>query len=503
MLFLASAASAQTQFGQPATVSTPVAINGIMTGDVNRDGRPDVLGSTGVAGGIQVCIGQGDGTLGAPTGYPFDGFGSLGDLTSDGYPDFASAKNLSASINVAVNDGSGGFAAGTPIALSTGEFVVRVRLADMNLDGKLDLLVSTFTFFQSVLQIGQGNGGGGFSSLTLAAAFPSNTSLFNAVDINHDGALDIGSLSSNGGMATYLNNGSGGLGPNSGTFYGIGFFASGLDFADVNQDGYADAAIASHSPSLPTGNAAVALGNGTGQFPIVGQATSLSFVPNAVAFRDVSGDGVPDLVLSEASTTSIAVLTSTTQGVLTPPVEFPSVAGSTGGFAVNDLDGDGRLDVVLGSSSGSGLVATLRNLTPYHAGVTPFGTGTAGCDGIHGLTTNSAPAVGNLAYGYLATQTPRNSLGLVLSTDAADFAGSDPFFLFIALHVNLFAATQVYAFDLYTDPFGGGFAPVPIPNNPILQGQTFYTQAIFAWTNPCSPTTFGLSSSRALVKTIQ
>lgn len=133
--------------------------------------------------------------------------------------------------------------------------------------------------------------------------------------------------------------------------------------------------------------------------------------------------------------------------------------------------------------------------------VANYGTGTPGCAGAQTMGVAAAPEVGMAAFGLTCSNAPPSSLGLGLVADAQDAAGSDPFAIGVLLHVDLFAATQLYSFDLVSDAAGVGAVAVPIPNDPLLAGQGFFAQGVWGWTS-CALPPFNLSSSRGLDFTI-
>jgi hypothetical protein len=136
-------------------------------------------------------------------------------------------------------------------------------------------------------------------------------------------------------------------------------------------------------------------------------------------------------------------------------------------------------------------------------GLANYGTGTPGCAGAQIMGANSAPVANAPNFRLTTTSAPASSLGLCLVTDAADPLGSDPFFIGILLHVDLFNSTQAIPIDMNSNGFGFGLTATSIPLAPFLVGSTFYAQSIWAWTGCSTPSQFGLSSSNGLAVTIQ
>ncbi len=158
-------------------------------------------------------------------------------------------------------------------------------------------------------------------------------------------------------------------------------------------------------------------------------------------------------------------------------------------------------DPKVSSAGASGEAAYLAVVDYGAAGLSAYGTGTPGCDGPIAFTGLGAPKAGVAGYRFLGSKAPPSALGLVLATDAADFAGTDLFGLGFVLHVDLLQATEVSTFDIFSDASGqAATAPFAIP--PSLAGKTYYAQSIWVWSS-CPLPPWGLSSSNGLVLAIQ
>jgi len=135
-------------FGTPTSYPTPAVGFAVLTGDVNGDGKLDLVTDAG-----WVLLGNGDGTFNTPTGPAFGGvaFPQLVDINADGKLDVVgSAYNLGAlrgvnSTVVMVGNGDGTFQNAVAQEISSGDGVV--AWGDFNGDGKLDAV----TFVQDLI----------------------------------------------------------------------------------------------------------------------------------------------------------------------------------------------------------------------------------------------------------------------------------------------------------------------------------------------------------------
>jgi hypothetical protein len=283
----------------------------VSVGDVNGDGTPDLVltDTDSLNGEIFVVLGAGDGAFVAPPAYFLPTSTSsatsvgIGDLNGDGKPDLAVVSDQDATVSVLFNQGSGTF--GPPVTFQVGTQFLNVAVADLNGDGKPDLVFADdLEPFVTVLF---NQGGGTFASPVMLQVAVQPEAVWVA-DLNGDGVPDLILPDSQGPHVT------------------------------------------------------VVLGLGGGTFgPSVGY--TVSQFPQGVAIGDMNGDGSPDLVVTPVGLSNWAtvdVLFNDGQGAFAPPVSY-AVLSNPGEVAVSDLDGDGRLDLVVCNSSSAFPMGVMLN----------------------------------------------------------------------------------------------------------------------------------------------
>jgi hypothetical protein len=215
------------------------------------------------------------------------------DLNGDGKLDLVVAET--GGVAVLLGNGSASFGAAT--AYGAGSSPSSVTTADVNGDGKLDLIVADSGGNSVAVLLG--NGSASFGAATTYAAGPNPQSVTTA-DVNLDGKLDLVVADYDGGVAILLGNGSASFG--AATTYAAGPNPQFVTTADVNGDGKLDLLVA--DVATVGGGVAVLLGNGSASF---GAATTYAAgpQPNSVTTADVNGDGKLDLLVARNVSTTM------------------------------------------------------------------------------------------------------------------------------------------------------------------------------------------------------
>ena len=232
-----------------------------------------------------------------------------------------------------------------------------VAVGDLDNDGDLDLVVGGRQE-QNVVYLNDGAGHFDWAGATRDFGSGADDTMSVALgDVDDDGDLDIvvGNLREQN--AVYLNDGAGHFDwPGSTRTVGSGVDASySIAVGDVDGDGDVDLAIANGEWFSDTQNT-VYLNDGVGNYDWTGAVRHFgtgSEDSRTVALGDVNGDGYLDLAVGNHITQNVVYLNDGAGNYAWSGSARNYGTGSddTRGVTLGDLDGDGDLDLVAGTSS--------------------------------------------------------------------------------------------------------------------------------------------------------
>jgi hypothetical protein len=314
-------------------------------GDLNGDGKLDLLVGWG-NGLVYILLGEGDGRFGASR--DSDGGGSvcsLLDLNGDGKLDLVTPYY----VQFGKGDGSFGYA--TSYTTGTGEVATFAVPGDFNGDGLIDLAVTFGSSPAGWVRVLLGTGGGAFSQTPeYSTGDGVNVNAFALGDLDGDGILDLATASEaqHGVPKVGVLRGRGG-----GTFAAKRDFdayaAMAIALGDLNGDGKLD---------IVTSEASVLLNRGDGTFTSHSDYYRTRTDPVSLALGDLDGDRKLDIVranggsLSTGPVSSISVLLGQGDGAFAPNTDY-ATSSSAEAVALGDLNGDGKLDVVVANHGGA------------------------------------------------------------------------------------------------------------------------------------------------------
>lgn len=290
---------------------------------------------------------------------------AIGDLDGDRRADLAVTKTdvLYNRISIFHNTGTSGTISYAPkIDFIADPSTCSVAIGDLDGDGKLDMAVANQ--FSNNVSVFLNTGTSGTISYAAKRDFATGSTPRSIAigDLDGDGKADLAVANAGSNNVSVLRNIS---------TSGLLSFATRADFptssapssvaiGDLDGDGKADLAVANK-----TNNRVSVLRNSSALGAISYDASiyfNTGLSPNSVAIGDLDGDGKLDLVVANEGSNNVSVLRNTSTSVAisyNTKQDFNSGSGPNS-VAIGDLDGDGKADLAVANGS-SYQVSVLRN----------------------------------------------------------------------------------------------------------------------------------------------
>ncbi len=319
------------------------------------------------------------------------------DLNGDGKPDLivanAGANTVSVLLNTTV-PGASALSFAAQQSFAAGNTPELVAVADLNGDGKLDLIVanegdSTVSVLSNTMPAPTTTFDGNSVAAYQDFATGNDPDSVTTADINGDGLPDLIVANEDDNTVSVLLNTTA-LGASIPSFAAQQTFATGSDpfwvtTADVNGDGKPDLIVANFGDNtISVMLNTTAPGATTPSFATQQTFATTGEGPTSVTVADVNGDGLPDLIVANHDDGTVGVLLNTT----TPGSSTASFAAqqtfAAGEIPIQvttaDVNGDGLPDLIVADLFGKTVWVLLNTTapgatTPSFATAQPFAVG--------------------------------------------------------------------------------------------------------------------------------
>jgi hypothetical protein len=427
-------------FAAQQTFATTDGPYSVTAADINGDGKLDLIAPNLNNSTVSVLLNTSSPGAATPSFATQQSFATgagpfsvaAADFNGDGKPDLLVSNSYTNTVSVLLNVTVPGAAAPAFAAQNTfvtGNDPASVTAADLNGDGKPDLIVANFQDNTISVRLNTTAPGAATPTFPAQQTFATAATPYSviATDINGDGKPDLIVANSNNTVSVLLNT----TAPGAATpaFAAQKTFVTGnhpgsVIAADLNGDGKSDLIVA----NMTDNTVSVLINTTAPGAAIPSFATQNTFAagsgPGDVTAADVNGDGKPDLIVTNDGdvgfgNTVLVLLNTTAPGATAPtfaaPLQTFTVETDPTLVTAADVNGDGKPDLIVANLIAD-TVSVLLNTTPPPAATLNFGSAQQFSTGhAHSVATADFNGDGKADLAVLNAE-PDNSVSVLLST---------------------------------------------------------------------------------------
>lgn len=323
----------------------------VAIGDINHDGRNDIVATT--TGSIVIFYQNADGTLSTPLSYVAGNNPEsldIGDINNDGLKDIVVVDTYGTLISVFIQNSDGSL--NSRITYASGVSPASVKIGDINNDGLNDIAVDHMndSFIGVFTQKTDG-------TLNSMITYPSPSGMNSDIDMgdfNNDGLLDVVKLTGASSsivppITIYYQKPDGTLENGQGLFLGLNM-TYGISVGDLTNDAKDDIALVLGG-NVPSSSLLV-FPQYTSSFGEPFYGYPAYHIPEAVQVADVSGDGRLDVLAIHGGWSALSVYIQQSTGLFSPNYQLYSGLPYASHYkpaalAVGDINGDNLADVLI------------------------------------------------------------------------------------------------------------------------------------------------------------
>ncbi len=405
--FISSGIIDSNSFDSKVDFATGVQPYGIVSADLDLDGKSDlVIPNTNSSNTVSVL--RNNATVGSINSSSLNsnvtftsgnnvGSARLADIDGDGKKDIIESNYSDNTFSVLLNTSSPGSVTSssfaTRVSFTTGSNPVGIAVNDIDMDGKPDVIVvncqgDNISVFRNTSTLGN-------ISFAPKVDFPIGGQSFYVMlrDLDGDGKPEM-IVNVSGSFKIFRNISTQGIIDSSSfaseTFISIGGSPRDFDVADIDGDGKVDILV----PNQKSANFSVFKNLSTSGNILFNSAVNFASVTSPVSAKigDIDGDGKPDVVIVGSNNAQVFKNTSTSGNISFNSGISYAVGNAPMNSAIVDIDGDGKPEICVANFSDNN-ISILRNKISNAPTISSFTPTTGALVTITGTNLSTATTV--------------------------------------------------------------------------------------------------------------